>query len=84
MNWKMVHLLSQCDLYPSAVKDVTADIVAKIRAYVDDLKSNLEDVCHDRDAKLIVAKNRFGDSDVSITARWHIGTASFTDADTGR
>ena len=36
---KMVHLLSQCDLYPSAVKDVTADIVAKIRTYVDDLKS---------------------------------------------
>lgn len=36
---KMVHLLSQCDLYPTAVKDVMADIVAKIRAYVDDLKS---------------------------------------------
>lgn len=36
---KMVHLLSQCGLYPSAVKDVTADIVAKIRAYVDDLKA---------------------------------------------
>lgn len=36
---KMAHLLSQCDLYPSAVKDVTADIVAKIRAYVDDLKA---------------------------------------------
>lgn len=35
---KMVHLLSQCGLYPSAVKDVTADIVAKIRAYIDDLK----------------------------------------------
>lgn len=37
---KMVHLLSQCDLYPTAVKDVTADIVAKIRAYVDGLKSS--------------------------------------------
>lgn len=36
---KMVHLLSQCGLYPSAVKDVTADIVAKIRAYIDDLKA---------------------------------------------
>lgn len=36
---KMVHLLSQCDLYPTAVKDVTADIVAMIRAYVDDLIS---------------------------------------------
>ncbi|MBR3390398.1 MAG: DEAD/DEAH box helicase family protein [Prevotella sp.] len=36
---KMVHLLSQCDLYPTAVKDVTADIVAKIRAYIDDLKA---------------------------------------------
>ncbi len=36
---KMVHLLSQCGLYPTAVKDVTADIVAKIRAYVDDLKA---------------------------------------------
>jgi len=35
---KMVHLLSQCGLYPSAVKDVTADIVAKIRAHIDDLK----------------------------------------------
>lgn len=35
---KMVHLLSQCGLYPSAVKDITADIVAKIRAYIDDLK----------------------------------------------
>ena len=35
----MVHLLSQCDLYPTAVKDVTADIVAKIRAYIDDLKA---------------------------------------------
>ena len=37
---KMVHLLSQCNLYPTAVKDVTADIVAKIRAYIDDLKAN--------------------------------------------
>lgn len=37
---KMVHLLSQCDLYPTAVKDVTADIVAKIRAYIDNLKAN--------------------------------------------
>lgn len=37
---KMVHLLSQCDLYPTAVKDVTADIVAKIRAYIDGLKAN--------------------------------------------
>lgn len=37
---KIVHLLSQCDLYPTAVKDVTADIVAKIRDYVDSLKSN--------------------------------------------
>lgn len=37
---KMVHLLSQCDLYPTAVKDVTADIVAIIRAYIDDLKAN--------------------------------------------
>lgn len=36
---KMVHLLSQCDLYPTAVKDVMADIVAKIRDYIDDLKS---------------------------------------------
>lgn len=36
---KMVHLLSQCDLYPTAVKDVTADIVAKIRVFVDNLKS---------------------------------------------
>ncbi len=36
---KMVHLLSQCGLYPTAVKDVTADVVAKIRAYVDDLKA---------------------------------------------
>lgn len=36
---KMVHLLSQCVLYPSAVKDVTTDIVAKIRAYIDDLKA---------------------------------------------
>ncbi len=36
---KMVHLLSQCGLYPSAVKDVTADIVAKIRAYIDGLKA---------------------------------------------
>ena len=52
--------------------------------YVDDSKSNLEDVCHDRDAELIVAKNRFGDSDVLINVRWHIRTASFTDTDTGR
>lgn len=37
---KMVHLLSQCDLYPTAVKDVIADIVAKIRAYIDGLKAN--------------------------------------------
>ncbi|MBR0512515.1 MAG: DEAD/DEAH box helicase family protein [Ruminococcus sp.] len=37
---KMVHLLSQCDLYPTAVKDVTADIVAKIHSYIDDLKAN--------------------------------------------
>ena len=37
---KMVHLLSQCDLYPAAVKDVTADIVAKIRTYIDNLKAN--------------------------------------------
>lgn len=37
---KMVHLLSQCDLYPTAVKDVIADIVAKIRVYIDDLKAN--------------------------------------------
>lgn len=37
---KMVHLLSQCSLYPTAVKDVTADIVAKIRDYVEDLKVN--------------------------------------------
>lgn len=37
---KTVHLLSQYGLYPSAVKDVTADIVAKIRAYIDDLKAN--------------------------------------------
>lgn len=37
---KMVHLLSQYDLYPTAVKDVIADIVAKIRAYIDDLKAN--------------------------------------------
>lgn len=36
---RMVHLLSQCDLYPTAVKDVTADIVAMIRNYVDELKS---------------------------------------------
>lgn len=37
---KMVHLLSQCDLYPTAVKDVTADIVVKIRAYIDSLQAN--------------------------------------------
>lgn len=37
---KMVHLLSQCDLYPTAVKDVIADIVAKIRVYIDGLKAN--------------------------------------------
>ena len=37
---KMVHLLSQCDLYPTGVKDVTSDIVAKTRAYVDNLKTN--------------------------------------------
>ena len=37
---KMVHLLSQCDLYPTAVKDVIAGIVAKIRAYIDGLKAN--------------------------------------------
>lgn len=49
--------------------------------YPDDPGSNIEDVGHDRDAKLIVAKNRFGDSDVSITVRWHIRTASFTDID---
>lgn len=33
---KMIHLLSQCDLYPTAVKDVTADIVAMIRVYVEE------------------------------------------------
>lgn len=49
--------------------------------YPDDPGSNIEDVGHDRDAKIIVAKNRFGDSDVSITVRWHICTASFTDTD---
>ena len=37
---KMVHLLSQCDLYPTAVKDVVTDIVEKIRAYIEDLKAN--------------------------------------------
>lgn len=36
---RMVHLLSQCNLYPTAVNDVTTDIVGMIRAYVDDLKS---------------------------------------------
>ena len=49
--------------------------------YPDDPGSNIEVVGHDRDAKLIVAKNHFGDSDVSITVRWHIRIASFTDAD---
>lgn len=37
--FKMIHLLSQCDLYPMAVKDVTSDIVTMIRSYVDELKS---------------------------------------------
>ena len=49
--------------------------------YVDDPGSNIEDVGHDRDAKLIVAKNNFGNSNVSIAVRWHIRTASFTDTD---
>lgn len=35
---KMVHLLSQCDLYPTAVKDITSDIVAMIHNYIDELK----------------------------------------------
>ena len=34
----MVHLLSQCDLYPTAVKDITSDIVAMIHNYIDELK----------------------------------------------
>ena len=49
--------------------------------YVDDPKSNADVVGRDRDAKLIVAKNSYGESDVSITVRWHIWTASFTDTD---
>ena len=49
--------------------------------YVDDPGSNIEDVGHDRDAKLIVAKNNFGNSNVLIAVRWHIRTASFTDTD---
>jgi len=49
--------------------------------YVDDPKSNIDVVGHDRDVKLIIAKNRYGDSDISITVRWHIRTASFTDTD---
>ena len=53
--------------------------IVKPAYYIDDPESNIEDVCHDRDAKIIVAKNRFGDSDVSITVRWHIRTACFTD-----
>lgn len=35
---KMVHLLSQCDLYPTAVKDITSDIVAMIHNYIGELK----------------------------------------------
>jgi len=35
---KMLHLLSQCDLYPTAVKDITLDIVAMIHNYIGELK----------------------------------------------
>lgn len=38
--FKMVHLLSQSGLYSSAVKDVVADIVQMIHAYINGLKAN--------------------------------------------
>lgn len=38
--YKMVHLLSQSGLYPTAVKDINDEIVKMIHQYIDNLKAN--------------------------------------------
>ena len=82
-NYRKDHIPALKDIYSEPLRQEADSVIFIVRPvyYIDDPISNANVIGHDRDAQLIVAKNNYGESDVSITVRWHVSVASFTDTD---